>query len=404
MSDVRSFQPVVDQADGLSAGGTASTAAMLVAGEFNTSLPTITNGQQVALQIDANGRPIVTQGGPATLANAWPHKITDGTNGPVAVKAASTAPVATDPALVVTLSPNSSPLNSATGSGTINALNGTVVATGGSALTWSMSGTWVGTISTQAQSGDGQWWSVASLSNQSGLITNGTSINGVLEMNGAGWTQARVIATAWTSGTATVTWNSTTGSHLIIPYSSNPANMNVTSYLDDGSGNAITSTLINSKQRLDINIPSEGADGSTAPFYSTQVAGKDGSGNLQAILTDTSGNQAVLLKDASGNAINSTNNQAFTRDVINVSSQYRAQSVTTSAAEATGAASRLTNRKLLSITPTNGTIYWGTSNAVTTTTGSPLFANQTLQLSFTDNVPVYVIAAATTDVRIVEAS
>ena len=47
------------------------------------------------------------QGTAASLANAWSTKITDATNGPVAVKAASTAAVAADPALVVSLSPNS---------------------------------------------------------------------------------------------------------------------------------------------------------------------------------------------------------------------------------------------------------------------------------------------------------
>ena len=46
------------------------------------------------------------QGTPAVLANAWPMKVTDATNGPVAVKAASTTPALADPALVVALSPN----------------------------------------------------------------------------------------------------------------------------------------------------------------------------------------------------------------------------------------------------------------------------------------------------------
>jgi hypothetical protein len=48
------------------------------------------------------------QGTSNTLANAWATKITDTTNGPVAVKAASTAAIATDPALVVAISPNNS--------------------------------------------------------------------------------------------------------------------------------------------------------------------------------------------------------------------------------------------------------------------------------------------------------
>jgi hypothetical protein len=50
------------------------------------------------------------QGTSNTLANAWAQKITDGTNGPAAVKAASTAAIATDPALVVAISPNNTPV------------------------------------------------------------------------------------------------------------------------------------------------------------------------------------------------------------------------------------------------------------------------------------------------------
>jgi hypothetical protein len=50
----------------------------------------------------------VNQGTPGASASAgWWNKLTDGTNGPVAVKPASTAPLATDPSLVVTISPNS---------------------------------------------------------------------------------------------------------------------------------------------------------------------------------------------------------------------------------------------------------------------------------------------------------
>jgi hypothetical protein len=118
----------------------------------------------------------------------------------------------------------------------------------------------------------------------------------------------------------------------------------------------------------------------------------------------TGGGQKTQIVDGSGNVIGSVNNQENVRDVLDKSSQYRAQSVTTSAAEALGAGTILANRKLLHITPTNGTVYWGYSNAVTTTTGTPLFPNNTLWLSVTDNVHVYVIAGATTDTRIGEVS
>lgn len=100
------------------------------------------------------------QGTPAALANAWPIKLTDGTNtmptmdvaaragfveltdgtNTASVKAASTAAVATDKALVVTLSPNtplpagSNALGSVTVTGT-TAISGTVTANQGTANT-----------------------------------------------------------------------------------------------------------------------------------------------------------------------------------------------------------------------------------------------------------------------------
>lgn len=49
----------------------------------------------------------VAQGNTGSNAQSWWMQIGDGTHGPAAVKPASTAAVATDPALVVTLSPNS---------------------------------------------------------------------------------------------------------------------------------------------------------------------------------------------------------------------------------------------------------------------------------------------------------
>lgn len=142
-------------------------------------------------------------------------------------------------------------------------------------------------------------------------------------------------------------------------------------------------------------------NGTTPPASAPSIA------MSSLVIGDSDASNTTQLSDGTfawRKAAVSKNADVYTRDVINTSSQYRAQSVTTSAAEAIGAASRLANRKLLTITPTNGTIYWGTSNAVTTATGQPLAANQTLTLAFTDNVPIYVIAASTVDARILEAS
>lgn len=112
----------------------------------------------------------------------------------------------------------------------------------------------------------------------------------------------------------------------------------------------------------------------------------------------------ISITDENGNGINSNNGQLQVRDVINTAGQNRAQSITTSAAEALGAATILTNRKFVSMTPTNGTIYWGFTSGVTTSTGTPIFKNQTITIAVTDNVHIFVISAGTVDCRIAEGS
>lgn len=125
-----------------------------------------------------------------------------------------------------------------------------------------------------------------------------------------------------------------------------------------------------------------------------------------AVAATQSGSWTVTSNthDGAGNSITSINSQLETADIINTSSQFRAQSVTTTAAQALGAASALTNRKFIQITPTNGTIFWGTSNAVTTANGTPLLTNQTLTVAFGTNVQLWVISAGTVDTRVLEGS
>ena len=52
-----------DAADGPVAAGTAATKSILIGGQYNTTLPTLTNGQQAAIQVDNNGRLLVDTGG-----------------------------------------------------------------------------------------------------------------------------------------------------------------------------------------------------------------------------------------------------------------------------------------------------------------------------------------------------
>lgn len=108
---------------GLGAAGSASSGnPVWVAGNVTISAPSYADSTVNALsltttgllRIDGSGvtQPVsgtvtADQGTANTLANAWPMEITDGYNGPAAVKPPSTPAVATDSALVVALSPNS---------------------------------------------------------------------------------------------------------------------------------------------------------------------------------------------------------------------------------------------------------------------------------------------------------
>lgn len=172
----------------------------------------------------------------------------------------------------------------------------------------------------------------------------------------------------------------------------------------DSTGNQLNQVAADSSGNMLVKDAADGTIGAAIGTTVILTGGKNLSGNFQPILTDNSGNQTVLIKDGNGNNTTVDNGQLLTQDTLGTSSQYRAQSVTTTAAEALGAATILVNRKMLTITPTNGIIYFGTNSSVTTTTGTPIFPNNTLFLDVTDNLHIFVIAAATTDARIIEFS
>jgi hypothetical protein len=124
---INSVGQIETTSSGSATGGTAAGKSTLAGGQYNTALPTLTAAQQAALQLDSNGRLITTatisndtnygtvgtntlrtasqvgnssgaadfnagatgaqtlrtvanQGAPNSLANAWPTKVTDGTN------------------------------------------------------------------------------------------------------------------------------------------------------------------------------------------------------------------------------------------------------------------------------------------------------------------------------------
>lgn len=227
------------------------------------------------------------------------------------------------------------------GSGTLTALNTTVVAiiNGYSTIIFNTTGTWSGAIVFEGQNGDGTWTATLGFLVSSGGVTNSLTANASIVIPCGGFSQIRARMLTYVSGTATINYNASIGMQGAQVFNLTPA-------------------------------------------------------SLTGIMN---------IKDSIGNSVASLNSQLQTRDVLNTTVQNRAQSVTTSAAEALGGGTILVNRKLLSITPTNGIIYWG-ATGVTTASGSPIFPNNTAFFDVTDNVHIFLVAGSTTDARIAEFS
>lgn len=248
--------------------------------------------------VTVSGTVTADQGAPNTLANRWPviitdgtntmptgdvaaraifQQITDGTNGPVAVKPASTPAVATDPALVVAISPNN-PINTAasdvTATGALGALNDTVSVTTPGLQSIGMqldAGTLVGTIVPEISFDGGTTW-VATFFDDPTTgnvvssivfgVANTATARTIIGVGGSGMTRVRV--SAYTSGTA--------NAHLRASYVRDPTTLH------------------------------EGSAGSALPPTVDVVGGSDGT-LIRAIATDTSGRQIAVGTAATGAAI-----------------------------------------------------------------------------------------------------
>jgi len=158
--------------------GVAAVNSDLAGGQFNTALPTLTNTQQSALQLDSSGRLITAPG--------------------------------SDSDRFIT--------------GSLGALNATVtLATAGcGAAIFRIDGTWVGEITLQATI-DGTNWSPLFFGYSGGSSSSATTaINGEYRTIGIpAKAQIRLIMTSYTSGTATVAINASSPSNTVqsIPWS-----------------------------------------------------------------------------------------------------------------------------------------------------------------------------------------
>ncbi len=227
------------------------TVASLTGGAVTTAAPTYTTGQMNplslttsgALRVDGSGstQPVsgtvtanagtgtfavsgtvaATQSGawtvqPGNTANTtpWLTTISQGGNS-VAVKAGSTPAIATDPALVVAISPNNSIISvtsDITQTGNLTALNSTVTITptgrytcGGQIL-----GTWAGTITAEGTIDGTNWFTVRTANKSTNDIIQTYTANDQFEFYSvAGCVGLRLRMSAYTSGTANIVLTAT---------------------------------------------------------------------------------------------------------------------------------------------------------------------------------------------------
>ena len=100
------------------------------------------------------------------------------------------------------------------------------------------------------------------------------------------------------------------------------------------------------------------------------------------------------------------NDETSIADLVNGEGVQSALVVGTSAVEIKVGTFPLANRKLVTLfNNSNSTLYWGYTNSVTISTGTPIFKNQFSSWTVGEDRPLYIIAGnANNDTRITEAS
>ena len=81
---------------------------------------------------------------------------------------------------------------------------------------------------------------------------------------------------------------------------------------------------------------------------------------------------------------------------------FGAISVTTSALLASVTGTNHTARRFLLLYPTDGDIFWGFDNTVTTSSGMKIQQDDAAILKVTDSDNIFVISVGTVDVRVIE--
>jgi len=266
-ADVNGNMAVKDYADGSATGGTAATVSALVGGIYNTTLPTLTNAQQASIQLDASGRVIVRNSefpatidtnygtvgastlrtaseiGNATGAANFGAGATGAQTLRVAANLSDGAGTALSSTLVNSLQAldvqQAAPALDRTGTGTITALNGTVIANtqGCSMVTFYVSGTFSFTYLWEGTADGTNWVSVLAYNVTYGYVQGSNNYTNVMYSVGCGsFQQVRMRASTYTSGTATINWDAGQGTNAdhMISNDTNPISQSIT-VLDTGT-------------------------------------------------------------------------------------------------------------------------------------------------------------------------
>lgn len=425
---------VTDSADGPVTPGTVAGKSMLIGGQFNTALPTLTNTQQAAFQLDSSGRLIIAPlTSTSVVTAAEDHNF--GTVGANTLRAAAQIGNATGAAdfNFGTIGAQSlraaAQIGNATGAALFGAGTTTaqvlrvVLPTDQTAIPVTQSGTWT------VQPGNTQnttAWLTQDAAD--GPVTAGAVAAKSLLAGGQfnttlpSLTNTQQVALQVDSSGRLIT--SSTATEFVSTNNSSTANLasaaTFTGTSDNILGYVVIEVSFKADQAVTIQVQQSTDNSNWDVVDSYTLAASTGDTRtfaasakfVRVLVTNNGGSTTTFLRlqtilssvgDVMPRAL-STGGQLKVADSINTSGQFRAQSVTTSAAEALGAATILRDRKFISLCPTNGTIYWGFANTVTTSNGTPIFKNQTVTIAATDNVHIYVIAGSTVDVRIAEGS
>jgi hypothetical protein len=123
-----------------------------------------------------------------------------------------------------------------------------------------------------------------------------------------------------------------------------------------------------------------------------------------------SGQQVAVQLDSSGRIIVSPTTILYVDDVWNIASVSGNIAVTTTPVQIKVGASALANRKVFYIQPQDGNVWIGSTNSVSTVVGNTncgieVFRAQSFPMIFTNNVPIWMVAASgTVNVVVMEGS